>query len=155
MQPWCLHRAYDFSEVLILPLNRIGGSVVKNLSASVGDKGDVGSIPESGRYPGERNGNTLHYLICGQRSLVGYSSWSHKESDVTEATHAPNNILCLINNPVCESCLFVSPPFWLLIPFSFRVLSALLICPWLTLALLWRKLWFEWIPHIAFINMSL
>ena len=35
--------------------------MVKNLSASVGDKGDVGSIPESGRYPGERNGNTLHY----------------------------------------------------------------------------------------------
>ena len=24
---------------------------------------------------------------CGQRSLAGYSPWSHKESDVTEATY--------------------------------------------------------------------
>ena len=25
----------------------------------------------------------------GQRSLVGYSPWSHKESDMTEHAHAP------------------------------------------------------------------
>ena len=33
-------------------------------------------------------GNALHYSCLenphGQRSLVGYSPWSHKESDVTE-----------------------------------------------------------------------
>ena len=33
-----------------------GGSVVKNLLARAGD---VGSIPGSGRSPGERNGNPL------------------------------------------------------------------------------------------------
>ena len=33
-----------------------GGSVVKNLSANAGD---VGSIPGSGRSPGEENGNPL------------------------------------------------------------------------------------------------
>ena len=33
-----------------------GGSVVKNPPANTGD---MGSIPESGRYPGEGNGNPL------------------------------------------------------------------------------------------------
>ena len=33
----------------------------KNLSANAGAVGDTGSIPESGRYPGERNGNPLQY----------------------------------------------------------------------------------------------
>ena len=35
--------------------------VVKNLPANVGDSGDVGLIPGSGRYPGGRNGNSLQY----------------------------------------------------------------------------------------------
>ena len=43
----------------------------------------------SGRSPGEGNGYppTLVFLpgeFQGQRSLVGYSSWSYKESDMTE-----------------------------------------------------------------------
>ena len=33
----------------------------KDLPASVGDTGDVGSIPELGRSPGEGNGNPLQY----------------------------------------------------------------------------------------------
>ena len=33
-----------------------GGSAVKNSPANAGD---AGSIPESGRSPGEENGNTL------------------------------------------------------------------------------------------------
>ena len=39
-----------------------GGSVVKNLPASVGD---VGSIPGSGRSPGKGNGNLLQYSCLG------------------------------------------------------------------------------------------
>ena len=35
-----------------------GGSVVKNPPANVGD---VGSVPGSGRSPGEGNGNPLQY----------------------------------------------------------------------------------------------
>ena len=35
--------------------------VVKNLPASVGDVKDLGSIPRSGRTPGEGNGNPLQY----------------------------------------------------------------------------------------------
>ena len=59
--------------------------MVKNLPAMLRD---LGSIPGSGKYPGEKHGNPLQYSYLenshGQRSLVGYSSWGHKESDMTE-----------------------------------------------------------------------
>ena len=42
-------------------LNFPGGSVVKNLPANKGDVGDIGSIPGSGRSPGEGNGSPLQY----------------------------------------------------------------------------------------------
>jgi len=35
--------------------------VVKNLPVTAGDIKDAGSIPGSGRSPGEGNGNTLQY----------------------------------------------------------------------------------------------
>ena len=39
--------------------------------------GNTGSVPESGRSPGEGNGNPLQYSCLenshGQRSLAGYS----------------------------------------------------------------------------------
>ena len=40
----------------------LGGSVVKNLPAN---PGDVGSVPGSGRYPGEGNGNPLQSSCLG------------------------------------------------------------------------------------------
>ena len=48
--------------------------------------GDLGSIPELGRSPGEANGNPLQYpcLDHGQRILVGCSPWGRKESGMTE-----------------------------------------------------------------------
>ena len=50
-----------------------GGSVVKNPLASVGDAGDLGSVPGLGRFPGGRNSNPLQYSCLenphGQRSL--------------------------------------------------------------------------------------
>ena len=39
-----------------------GGSVVKNLPAN---PGDMGLIPESGKSPGEGNGNPLQYSCLG------------------------------------------------------------------------------------------
>ena len=51
---------------------------------------NVDSIPGLGGSLGEANGNPLQYSCLenphGQRSLAGYSSWGHKESDMTEAT---------------------------------------------------------------------
>ena len=54
--------------------------------------GDPGSIPGSGRSPGERKWQPtpvfLPGKLCGQRSLVGYSPWGGKESDTTEQLHS-------------------------------------------------------------------
>ena len=62
-----------------------GGSVSK----SVCNAEDLGSIPGLGRSPEEGNGNPLQYLKDphGQRSLVVYSPWGHKELDMTERLH--------------------------------------------------------------------
>ena len=44
--------------------------------------GDLGSIPGSGRSPGEGKG----YLFSPEESpWTGYSPWSHKESDMIES----------------------------------------------------------------------
>ena len=55
-----------------------------------------GSIPESGRSPGEGNGNPLQYSCLenpyGQRSLPGYSPWRRKESDMTERLTISTNM---------------------------------------------------------------
>ena len=62
-----------------------GGSDGKQ---SAHNEGDLGSIPGLGRSPGGRHGNPLQYSclenLHGQKSLVGYSPWGHKESDTTE-----------------------------------------------------------------------
>jgi len=61
------------------------GSEVKEPACNVGD---MGSIPGLGRSTGGGHGNPLQYYCLenphGQRSLVGYSPWSCKESDMTE-----------------------------------------------------------------------
>ena len=44
--------------------------VVKNLPANAGDSG---SIPESGRYPGEGNGDPLQYSFPG--NLIDRGAW--------------------------------------------------------------------------------
>ena len=46
----------------------LGGTVVKNLPASVGDTRDVGLIPELERSPGVGNGNLLQYS-CLENSM--------------------------------------------------------------------------------------
>ena len=65
--------------------------MVKNPPAKAGDLGDAGSIPGLGRFPAEEHGGPLQALFLpgesdGQRSLVGYSPLSRKESDMTEVT---------------------------------------------------------------------
>ena len=43
------------------PLGFLGGTVVRDPPANAGDASDVGSIPGSGRSPGEGNSNPLRY----------------------------------------------------------------------------------------------
>ena len=63
--------------------------MVKNLPTSAGDAGDLGSVPRSGRSPGEGNGNPLHCSYLADLMDRG-ASWAttmeSKESDMTERT---------------------------------------------------------------------
>ena len=49
--------------------------------------GDSGLIPGSGSFLGEGNGNPLQHSCLenphGRRSLMGYSPWGRRESDIT------------------------------------------------------------------------
>ena len=47
----------------------LGGSVVKNLPANVGDTGDMGLNPKLGRSFGGGNGNPLQYS-CLENPMV-------------------------------------------------------------------------------------
>ena len=70
-----------------------GGSVGKNPPANTGDARDAVSIPGTRRSLGVGNGgNTTQIFLSGkfpgQRSLVGYSPWGHKESEMTKHSTA-------------------------------------------------------------------
>ena len=71
-----------------------GGSDGK---ASAYNAGDPGSIPGSGRSPGEGNGNPLQYSCLENpkdgEAWVDYTPWGHKESDMTEQLHSLMHIL--------------------------------------------------------------
>ena len=63
-----------------------GGSVGKGSTWSAGDTGDVGSIPGSGTYPEERNGNLLHYSSL--ENLMDRGTWS---ATIHRVTHDLSN----------------------------------------------------------------
>ena len=86
----------DFCLALWNYLGFPGGSVVKNPLASAGATGDTGSVPGSGRSPGEGNGNLLPVFLSrkshGLSSLVGYTPQGHKESDITKRLNRNNRV---------------------------------------------------------------
>ena len=65
--------------------------MVKNPPAKAGDARDMGSIPESGRFPGKGNDKPLQYSCLenpiDRGAWQGYIPWGHRESDMTEHTH--------------------------------------------------------------------
>ena len=71
--------------------------MVKNRSANGGDARDMGSIPGSGRSPGEGNGNTLQYSCLGNPMDKGaWQATVHrvtKQMDTTKHTHTHNNMM--------------------------------------------------------------
>ena len=87
----CIHLVYLFvllficilfiSFIIDLPASSEG-------KESTCNEGVLGLIPVSGRSPGAGYGNPLQYSYLenphGQRSLVGYSPWGHRESDMAE-----------------------------------------------------------------------
>ena len=70
--------------------------MVKNLPANAEGTRDVGSIPGLGRSPGGRTWQPTQIFLPGeshgQRSLVGYGSQGHKESDLVTKQQKPNII---------------------------------------------------------------
>ena len=75
--------------------------------------GDFGLITELGRSPGGGHGDPFQYSclenLHGQRVLVGYSPWGHKESDTTEQLsthmHAPRSDTGAPYSQMCRSLL--------------------------------------------------
>ena len=66
--------------------------MIKNLPANAGDERDSGFNPWVRKTPWSRkwqpNPVVLPGKFHGQRSLMGYSAWGHKELDTTEShTH--------------------------------------------------------------------
>ena len=61
--------------------------MVKNLPASAGNSGDMGSFPGSGRFPGGGNGNPLQYS-CLENPMDRGAWWATvhgvSESEMTE-----------------------------------------------------------------------
>ena len=67
-------------------LSYSGGSVVKNLTANAGD---LGSIPGSGRSPGEGNGKPLQYS-CLKNSTDRGAWWATVRGVVKSQTQLSN-----------------------------------------------------------------
>ena len=76
--------------------------VVKNLPTNAGD---AGLIPESGRFPGEGNGNSLQYSCLGnptdrgtwQATVHGITKGSESTQPLGEGTGTPLQYSCLEN----------------------------------------------------------
>ena len=64
-------------------------------------------IPGLGRFPGGEHSNPLQYSCLenphGQRSLVGYIPWGHKELDVTEQLSTAHMYLRWLNRVLQNS----------------------------------------------------
>ena len=95
--------------------------------------GDLGSIPRSGRSPGEGNGTPLQYSCLenphGQRSLAGYSPWGRKSQtqlndSISQPTEGGMSTLSpprgpLVLHPYCivhpflQHCFSCSRPIFL------------------------------------------
>ena len=117
----------------------LGGSDGKESACNVGD---LGLIPGSGISPGEGNGNPLQYSCLenphGQRRRVGYSPWSHTESDT--AKHAQHRMslkpffayfvtACSISVLQMSACLREARGLFQTVMFaSFSLLFSQLLC---------------------------
>ena len=69
---------------------QLWGAAVKNSPANARDPRDVGSIPGSGRAPGEENGNPLQYSCLGNptdREAWWAAAHGVTKSDATEHTN--------------------------------------------------------------------
>ena len=92
----------------------MAASLVTDGKESACNVGDPGLIPGSGRPAWRREWQPTTVFLPGefhgQRSLEGYSTWGHKESDTTEVTNIMNlplyyechTLLHLFITTICE-----------------------------------------------------
>ena len=78
-----------------------GGVVVKNLPANAGD---AGLIPESGRSPGEGNGNPLQHS-CLENSMSRGAWWITVRGVAKSWTQLSMHAFIVILNTVAPSCI--------------------------------------------------
>ena len=77
----CIYMVLYYTVLYILS-DFLGGSDGK---VSVYNVGDLGSIPGSGRFPGEGNGNPLQYFhLENPMDGEAWCLWGRKESDTTK-----------------------------------------------------------------------
>ena len=106
----------EIPELLLPSVGFPDGSVVKNPPTNAGD---AGSIPGSGRSPGDGNGNhssILAWRIPWMEELGGLQSTGCKESDTTERLHFHliyNILLVQVNIEVIQLyIIYVFPIFF-------------------------------------------
>ena len=73
----------------------------KESTANAGDIGDVGSVPESGRSPGGRNGNLLQ-SSC-QENPMDRGAW---QATVPRAAKSWTQLSGLAHNTLCNICKY-------------------------------------------------
>ena len=78
----------------------LGGSAIKNLWASAGD---VGSIPRSGRPPGEGNGNPLQYSCLGNPMNRGSWQATVREVVAKSQIRPSDSLITTIASDQCTS----------------------------------------------------
>ena len=76
--------------------------VVKNPPANAEDVRDTGSIPESGRSPGEGNGNPLQY--ASRENPIDRGAWRTTVHGVTKSRTRLSDFICT------HTCITVSKP---------------------------------------------
>ena len=82
--------------------------------------GDVGSIPESGRFAGGGHGTPVFLPgeSHGQRSLAGYSPQGCEELDMTEATEHTHFFIFWLHWVLVETCGIFRCSAWAQLPRS-------------------------------------
>ena len=92
--------------------------MVKNPPSNAGDTGYRDSVPGSRRFRWRRKWQPTPVFLPeeshGHRSLVGYSTWGHKESDMTE--RRSNNNIVNVGCTIFPQVVFKGSSFCALLP---------------------------------------
>ena len=144
---------------------------------SAGDRRDMGSIPRSERYPGERERLPIPVFLPGkphgQGSLVSYSLWV-TESDTTERA-CPHTMLCRLrpvrvaeqgDYSVIITLAFAEPPvsllpvmkywsLWWLLPTLTVMCHGFSPCNGLCFCFYFIDLWGKWGFQSCYVKIGL